>query len=47
MYRTGFEKICDAIANMQSSLSEGAQWAFAALTFGVACAVLLNSLMAA
>ncbi len=46
MYRTGFERICDAIANMQNSLSEGVQWAFAALCFGVAFAVLANSLMA-
>ena len=47
MYRTGFERICEAIANMQNSMSEGMQWAFAALCFGVACAVLLNTLMAA
>jgi hypothetical protein len=47
MYRTRFERICDAIANMQNSLGEGTQWAFAALCFGVACAVLMNSLMAA
>jgi len=46
MYRTGFERICDAIANMQNSLGEGTQWAFAALCFGVASAVLLNTLMA-
>lgn len=46
MYRTKFEKICDAIANMQNSLGEGTQWAFAALCFGIACAVLMNSLMA-
>lgn len=47
MYRTGFEKICETIANMQSSLSEGVQWAFTALCLGVACAVLANSMMAA
>jgi len=45
MYRTGRED-CDAIANMQNSLGEGTQWAFAALCFGVASARADNTLMA-
>lgn len=47
MYRTGFERFCDAIAGIQNSLGERMQWALAALCFGAACVVLVNSLMAA
>ncbi|MGE0425810.1 MAG: hypothetical protein AB7O88_26355 [Reyranellaceae bacterium] len=47
MYRTGFERICDAIANVQDALGERTQWALAALCIGVAAVVVVNALMAA
>jgi hypothetical protein len=47
MYRSVFESICDRIANMQTSLSEGAQWALGALCFGFAMTLLVHTLVAA
>lgn len=47
MYRTGFEAICDRIANLQTSLSEGAQWAGSALCFGLATTLLVRTLVVA
>jgi len=47
MYRSGFEALCDAIANMQTSLGEGVQWALGALCFGFAATLLVHSLVGA
>lgn len=44
MYRTAFEALCDRIARMQTSLSEGVQWAVSALCFGCATTLLVRSL---
>lgn len=47
MYRSAFEKICDALASMESSLHEGLQWACAALFIGLACLVVVRAFTAA
>jgi hypothetical protein len=47
MYRTGFERVCDTLANMQTSLSEGVQWAFSALCFGAATTLLVRTIVTA
>jgi hypothetical protein len=47
MYRSGFERVCDVLANMQTSLSEGVQWAFTALFLGVATTLLVRTIVVA
>lgn len=47
MYRSGFEALCDRIANTQTSLSEGVQWTLCALCFGFATTLLVHILVAA
>jgi len=47
MHRSGFEKVCDLIANMQTSLSEGIQWAFTGLCFGLATTLLVRTMVVA
>lgn len=47
MYRSGFEAVCDFIANLQGGLSERLQWVFTAICLGLACTVLVGTLMAA
>lgn len=40
MYRSGFEKVCDAIAGMQTSLGETTQWVLTAF-FAIGTGTLL------
>lgn len=47
MHRSVFEKVCDAIAFMQTSLGEKTQWAFTALCVGVAGALLVGTMVIA
>jgi hypothetical protein len=47
MYRSGFESLCDGIANIQTSLSEGMQWALGALCFGFAATLVAHTLVTA
>lgn len=47
MYRSGFEAICDSIANMQTSLGEGVQWALGALCFGLAATLVVHTAVVA
>ena len=45
MYRSGFEKVCDTIANMQTSLGEATQWVIAGLCIGLAGTVLVGTIL--
>ena len=47
MHRSGFERVCDVLANMQTSLHEGVQWAVAALLFGAATTLLMRAIVTA
>ena len=47
MHRGGFEKVCDVIAYLQTSMHEGVQWAFTALFFGSAAVLLLGTMVSA
>lgn len=47
MHRSGLEKVCDAVAHVQTSLGEATQWAFTALLFGGATTLLVRTMVVA
>jgi hypothetical protein len=47
MHRSGLEKVCDAIATMQTSLGEATQWAVTALCIGLAGTLLVRTMVSA
>lgn len=47
MHRSGLEKVCDAVATVQTSLGETTQWAFTALCIGLAGTLLVRTMASA
>ncbi len=45
MHRSGFEKVCDVVAYLQTSLGETTQWVVTALCIGLAGTMLVGALM--
>jgi hypothetical protein len=45
MHRSGFERFCDIIASMQTSLHESLQWVLTLMFFGAAGTMLVGTMV--
>lgn len=45
MHRTGFERFCDIVANLQTSLHESVQWVLTLMFLGAAGTMLLGTMV--
>jgi hypothetical protein len=44
VYRSGFESVCDFLANLQNSMGEAAQWVVSLLLLGAAGLLIISTI---